>query len=304
MPKIVFLYPGQGSQFPSMGCDLLNDELAKEKVEIFEKEMNKSANEVLNSLELLQLTQYSQAAIYLHSMLLTDYLKENRLVPDTCLGLSLGEFATLTQTNVLSFENALPLLVKRAQLMQDAFVVPGQYSMMAIRISDPAQIEAWVNETENVSIANYNTHQQWVLTGETKALEALNEKHQLRGIFLKVSGAFHSHFLANAASQLQESAKALKIEISTQAMSSYYGKEFEKTMLDEYLYNQMVSGVRFYPAIVKLLEQGYDTFVEVGPGNTLTKMVKQISKHHDYDVTCIAVQSKNDADQLITQLKE
>lgn len=304
MSKIAFLYPGQGSQYPNMALDLLDLNTSKVMSDAFALQVGQDTRQVMSDETLLSKTQYSQCAIFLHSALVTDYLKSNGLVPDTCLGLSLGEFSSLYQSNVISFEAALPMIVERAKLMQEAFVVEGEYGMMAIRVSDPEKIEQLVASTPGVSIANYNTHQQWVLTGKMDALKSLNEAHGMRAIFLKVSGAFHSPFLKDAASKLQAYAKPMNITIDTNNYSSYYGTKFKKVALDDYLYEQMISSVKLYPAILELLDAGYDTFVEIGPGITLTKMVKQIASFKQYEVTCQSIATVEQADLFLQQLKE
>lgn len=304
MAKIAFLYPGQGSQYQEMGLDFLALDTSKTMRDTFAAQVGIDALQVMSDASMLAKTQYSQCAIFLHSALVSDYLKSHNVQPDTCLGLSLGEFSSLYQSSNISFDAALPLIVKRAQLMQDAFQNEGEFGMMAIRVADPSKIEEIVASTDDVSIANYNTHQQWVLTGKMEALQALNETHGLRAIFLKVSGAFHSTFLKEAATELKTYAKALNITIDTTNYSSYYGTKFEKVALDTYLYEQMISSVKLYPAILELLEAGYDTFVEVGPGMTLTKMVKQIAKYKEYEVTCLSIATVEQADTFCQQLKE
>ena len=203
--------------------------------------------------------------------------------PDVTAGLSLGEYAAMAAAGVMSAEDAIWTVRQRGILMQEA-VPPGKGAMAAILAMKAGEIEAVLSGMEDVQIANYNCPGQIVISGRTEAVEAaceaLLKAGARRAVKLNVSGPFHSVLLKEAGEKLAkvlEKAEIKEHEIPYVAnVTAEYVTGTEEVR--ELLKQQVYSSVRWQQSVETMLADGVDTFVEIGPGRTLTSFIRKISR--------------------------
>ena len=284
--KHAYIFPGQGSQFPGMGKNLYEQNaLAKEYFE--------QANEILgfritdimfNGTEAdLKQTNVTQPAVFLHSVILFETIPD--LVPDMVAGHSLGEFSALVANKVLTFEDGLKLVAKRAAAMQKACEL-NPSTMAAILGLDDARVEEICKEiTEEVVVAaNFNCPGQLVISGSMEgiriACERLKAAGAKRALPLPVGGAFHSPLMEPAREELEQVIAAT--HFGNPSCPVYQNVDahpyITPEMIRENLVNQLTSPVRWTQTIQKMVENGATHFTEVGPGNVLQGLIKKIAK--------------------------
>lgn len=285
--KTAYVFPGQGAQFSGMGKDLYeNNPKAKA---LFEK-----ANEVLGfditkimfegSDEDLKQTKVTQPAVFIHSVI--QYLcGENTTTPDMVAGHSLGEFSALVAAEVLSFEDALSLVSKRAIAMQKACEI-NPSTMAAVLGLEDAKIEAICAEiTDDVVVAaNYNCPGQLVISGSKagieKACELMKAAGAKRALVLPVGGAFHSPLMQPAQDELSAAIEATafndaKCPVYQNVDAQPYTKAAD---IKANLNKQLTAPVRWTQTVQNMVADGATSFVESGPGNVLQGLVKKIEK--------------------------
>lgn len=302
MGKIVFMFPGQGAQYVGMGKDFY-DSFACSK-EIFDK-----ANEVLDidvkklcfeENEDINITEYTQAAMVTASVAILKKIEEMGLKPDLTAGLSLGEYCALVASDVMSFEDAVKVVRQRGILMQDT-VPTGEGAMSAVLGMKKEAIEAVLPDVEGiVTIANYNCPGQIVISGEAQAVaqagDALKEAGAKRVLPLKVSGPFHSPMLKPAGEKLLDVLADVAVNDPTVPYVSNTTAEFitSKEEVKELLGRQVYSSVCWEQSIEKMIADGADTFVEIGPGKTLCGFMRKI----DRSVKAINIAKVEDLEKL------
>lgn len=284
--KHAYVFPGQGAQFSGMGKNLYEtNTLAKEYFE--------QANEILGfritdtmfsgTEEDLKQTRVTQPAVFLHSVIL--FLTIEGAKPDMVAGHSLGELSALVANKVLSFEDGLKLVAKRAAAMQRACEI-NPSTMAAVLGLEDSVIEHVLSEIkeEVVVPANYNSPGQLVISGSMKGIEIACEKLKAvgakRALVLPVGGAFHSPLMAPAKDELQEA-----------IMSTHFGNPtcpvyqnvdahpyIDPGMIKQNLINQLTAPVRWTQTVQKMVENGATHFTEVGPGSVLQGLIKKIVK--------------------------
>ncbi|XJR90712.1 ACP S-malonyltransferase [Elizabethkingia anophelis] len=277
------VFPGQGSQFVGMGLDLYDS-----RKEI--KDLMESANDILGfdilstmfkgTDEDLKKTKVTQPAIFIHSVAAVKAV--DALGAQMVAGHSLGEFSALVANGVLSFEDGLRLVSKRALAMQAACDA-NPSSMAAILGLDDDKVEEICASVEGIVVpANYNCPGQLVISGETKAVEEamvkLKEAGAKRALLLPVNGAFHSPLMKPAQEELAEAINTTKFSkpiipvyqnITTTAVS-------DPDEIKANLIKQLTCPVKWTQSVRNMIKDGATNFVEVGPGKTLQGLIKKI----------------------------
>ena len=305
MSKIAFIYPGQGAQKAGMGKDFYeNSPLARDiydrASECLELDMRALCFE---ENDLLDQTEYTQAAMVTTCLAMTAVLNEQGAEADVTAGLSLGEYCAIAEAGAMDLLDAIRLVRVRGQLMQHT-VPTGEGAMAAVLGMDADQIDAVIEPIANVTVANYNCPGQIVITGGTAGIEqaskTLKEAGAKRVVSLNVSGPFHSPMLRSAGEKLGKELSAvqlgeLKIPYVTNVTAEYVTDSRE---IRELLTRQVYSPVRWEQSIRKMIAQDVDTFVEIGPGRTLTGFLRKI----DRNVTVYQVNTWEDSKQIMEEL--
>lgn len=301
MSKIAFIFPGQGAQYIGMGKDFY------EQIPI-SREMFKLAGEAggldipalcFKENEKINITEYTQIAILAVEVAMLKAVEEKGVKPDVTAGLSLGEYGALTASGVMSPGDVFRVVRKRGIYMQEA--VPSGGTMIAVLGLDTPVIEQICKETPGmVTIANYNCPGQIVITGEETAVRAAVEKLIQAGakrcVPLKVSGPFHSPLLAGAGEKLAKELESVTINeigipyIANVTADYVSDKEAVKPLLKE----QISSSVKWQQTIERMLTDGVDIFVEIGPSKTLTGFMRKINK----EAQAINIEKVEDLEKL------
>lgn len=308
---IAYVFPGQGAQVVGMGKDFYeNSELSRDIFDEAAKLLDFDVKKVcFEENEAINITEYTQAAMLTTSVAMLEVLKEKGLKPDVCAGLSLGEYCALVASGVMEFEDALKAVRQRGILMQEA-VPTGIGAMSAIIGLDADVIAGICDKIDEVSVANYNCPGQIVITGKKEAVEKANEELKEAGarrcVMLNVSGPFHSEMLKTAGEELYKvlenvELKDFEIPYVTNVTAKYVTNE-NKNEIKEMLKNQVSSSVLWIQSIENMIEQGVDTFVEIGPGKTLTGFIKKIAKAVDKEVTTYNVEKYEDVEAVVNAL--
>ncbi|WP_395075137.1 ACP S-malonyltransferase [Flavobacterium sp.] len=280
-----YIFPGQGAQFTGMGKELYeNSSLAKD---LFEK-----ANDILGfritdimfegTAEELKETNVTQPAVFLHSVILAKTLKNFK--PEMVAGHSLGEFSALVANGVLSFEDGLKLVSKRATAMQKACEIKSSTMAAVLGLADEVVEQVCASIDGIVVPANYNCPGQLVISGEflavEKACEAMKEAGAKRALLLPVGGAFHSPLMEPARSALATAIEATTFStpicpiyqnVTAQAVSD--PSEIKKNLI-----LQLTAPVKWTQSVQQMIKDGATLFTEIGPGKVLVGLVGKIDK--------------------------
>lgn len=301
MSKIAFVYPGQGVQSAGMGKDFFENSYIAKAVYI-------KANEVLdfNVTDIcfvenskINNTEYTQAALVTTYLAMTDEIVHRGIYPDVAAGLSLGEYAAIAAAGGMAQEDAIKTVRQRGILMNRA-VPAGEGTMAAILGMAAEEIDNVIDGIEDVSVANYNCPGQIVITGKKKAvfnaMKVLETAGARRTVELNVSGPFHSELLKEAGEQLGKVLRdielhPLRIPYVTNVTGEYVTNI---NTTKELLARQVYSPVKWEQSVRKMIENGVDTFIEIGPGKTIAGFLRKIDK----TVKCINISKFEDLEKL------
>ena len=298
--KTAWIFPGQGSQALGMIGDLAESALGQERLEIAERILGWSVLEKCQGdEETLSRTLYTQPCLFVVESILADLLQEKGHFPDLVAGHSLGEYSALYAARVFNFETGLNLVQNRSRLMDAA----EGGKMAALMKFDRTSLETVVNQTENVVIANDNSAEQVVISGTPEAVDLVLDQVKVKRVMqLKVSGAFHSPLMENAAIQFQQILELVnfqkaKVPVISNVDPSNPTQDGEQ--LKKYLIQQMTSSVRWREIMLKLPDVGVEKAIEVGPGKVLTGLIKRTTPAIELEnISQLANISKNSDDVI------
>ena len=307
--KIGFLFPGQGSQSVGMGKDIYEE--YEEARKIYEEIQNITKIDIAKisfegEEEILNQTKYTQLAILTESLAILEILKQNGIKCEISAGLSLGEYSALINSNALSFEEGVKIVKKRGEYMQD-LLPKGEWQMAAIMGLSDEQVEEVCKNVKSgfVVPANYNTEGQVAISGEKQGIEEAEAIAKEMGAkkvrVLKTAGPFHTE-------KLKESSDALRKELENVTINKFETKVIKNLDGDFYkdtdnvkkiLASHIINPVRFSKTIKTMLDNGIDTFIEIGPGKTLSGFVKRTPTNKEVKILNI-----NDVQTLKETIKE
>lgn len=307
--KIGFLFPGQGAQTIGMGKDLYDN--YKEVRDLYSKVKEYTGVDIASltfdsTEEELNQTKNTQICILTMSLAILKLLEKEGIKADISLGLSLGEYSALIYSKVLDIETGTKLVRKRGEYMQD-LVPEGRWSMAAIMGLDESEVESVCRKVTKgfVVPVNYNTPKQIVISGEKEAVEEAETIAKEVGAkkvrVLKTSGPFHTEKLVKASNALRKELENIKFgKFETEVIKNLDGDMYRQDDdIKDILANHIISPVRFSNGLKKMIEMGVDTFIEVGPGKTLSVFVKRIETDKEIKVFNI-----NNVDTLKSTISE
>lgn len=290
MPKIACIFPGQGAQYTGMGKELAESyreamnifDLASERLGIDMKKLCFEGDE-----EELKKTENTQPSILTVSIAMLEVLKLKGIEPQVAAGLSLGEYSALVASKAISFVDAVALVKKRGKYMQEA-VPAGEGTMAAVMGMERNSVMDCLKMASGygvVEAANFNCPGQIVIAGHTKAVEMacsiMKDNGARRVIMLPVSAPFHSSLLRPAGEKLAAELENVKISDNKVPVVSNVNAQIimDKYEIKKCLIEQVSRSVLWEDSIKNMIDMGVDTFIEVGPGRTLSAFMKKIDKN-------------------------
>ena len=310
--KIGYLFPGQGAQSLGMGKDIYEKyDVAKE---VYKKVQELTGIDVakitFENEELLNQSQYTQICILTMSLAILEILKQNEIKAEVSSGLSLGEYTALINSGILSFEDGIQLVKKRGEYMQK-LVPEGEWLMSAIlgveeeKVIEICKLTNEKSKENFVVPVNFNCPGQIVISGNKAGVETAEVIAKEQGArkvrTLKTSGPFHTEKLKKASEALKKDLEQVKFnQFNNTVVKNIDGTEYKETDdIKDILAKHIISPVKFTAVLQKMLDLGVDTFVEVGPGKTLSGFIKKMPTDKEIKILNI-----NNCETLENVLKE
>ncbi|XMB86590.1 ACP S-malonyltransferase [Mycoplasmatota bacterium WC44] len=281
MSKLGIIFSGQGAQYYGMGKEISSFEVANQVYETASKAVGFNVSELcFTENDNLNITEFTQVAILTTSIAIYEVLKSKGVEASEVAGLSLGEYSALVAAGVIGLTEAVKLVNKRGKFMTEA-VPTGVGGMAAIIGMEKDVLLDIVNEA-GCEISNYNCPKQLVIGGEKeavlKACDLALEKGARRAIPLNVSGPFHTSLLKPASDKLSIELENIEFNTPNIPVVMNVTADYLKGDVKELLTKQVMSSVLWEDSIRKMISNGVDTFIEVGPGKVLSGFVKKIDK--------------------------
>ena len=312
--KIGYIFPGQGTQTVGMGKDIYEKyEEAKNVYKIIDNSLNENIEELTyeKTQEELNKTENTQITIYAMSMAILEILKNKGIKPEVAAGLSLGEYSALTTAGVISLEDGAKIVRTRGKLMQN-LAPKGNWAMAAIIGLEDEKVEEACTKVNNgfVKAVNYNCPGQVVVSGEKEAvLQAMEYAKKLgarKAIELKTSGPFHTEKLKDASVELRKELEKINFkDFEIPVIKNLNGMAYTKEdNMVEILSNHVISPVKFGKSIETMINMGVDTFIEIGPGKTLSGFVKKVCKQMEKEVNVFNIENLETLESTLEALKQ
>lgn len=310
--NIGFLFPGQGSQSLGMGKDIYQK--YKEAKEVYDKVKEITDIDVAKISfegpeEKLNETKYTQISILTMSLAILNVLKNNNINAEISAGLSLGEYSALIYSGAISFEEGVKLVQKRGEYMQN-LLPAGEWQMAAILGMTDEQVEEVCKKVTSgfVVPANYNCVGQIAISGEKQAVleaEIIAKEMGARKVsILKTAGPFHTEKLIKSSEVLRKELENITIsKFNSKVIKNLDGIEYSSDdNVKEILAKHIINPVRFSKSLENMINQGIDTFIEVGPGKTLSGFVKRTKG--DKNINILNINNIKTLEDTISFVKE
>lgn len=310
--KIGFLFPGQGAQTPGMGKDLYDKYDCVKK--IYDKVSEITGNDISEisfseNDERLNETRYTQLCVLTMSLGILEILKRHNIKAEMSAGLSLGEYTALIYSNLFKFDDGIKIVEKRGKYMSE-LVPEGNWKMAAILGLSDEQVQEVCTKVSSgfVVPVNYNCVGQVAISGEAIAIEEAEKIAKEYGakkvVILNTSGPFHTEKLQDSASALEKDLKNIWFNrMDSKVVKNLDGELYRED--DDYvkiLVNHMINPVKFSKCITTMMDNGIDTFIEIGPGRTLSGFVKRMKS--DKDINILNINDLESLEKTINFIKE